>query len=83
MSHTQSTYQERSQFKGSRNGIIIYPQEIKQYFRAIRIGQTIDVKEGYFQGKSFKVSGKSSSVEQNFLLVDPASEQPTSRHLSH
>lgn len=69
------TIKPTHKFEGRREGIAIYDYEISDYFQRISIGRTVDVKKGYFAGKSFRVIGKLTSDEGNLLFVDADSEK--------
>jgi hypothetical protein len=77
MSQIQSNYVPKPKFEGTKTGILIQPYEIVQFFRAVKLGQIVDIKRGHFIGKSFKVIGKTSSADGNYLFVDPDSESYT------
>lgn len=62
-------------FEGRREGIAIYDYEVSDYFQRIPLGRTVDVKKGYFAGKSFRVIGKLTSDEGNIFIVDADSER--------
>lgn len=69
------TPKQTYKFEGRRDGIAIYDYEVSDYFQRIPLGRTVEVKKGYFAGKTFRVIGKQTSDEGNLFFVDANSER--------